>query len=277
MLNFRNWFERSWIEELPEGKLPVNESGINSFVSSMANLERNATAVTKALMHGEVYDVLYDPQPISHNLLTIYSPRLLDAEGVMTNAVRPIYAFFAGAGGVLEPGSMLIQAPPCYIDNEDKELLRGIITHELRHAVDWINPKIEVEVTGHYAPDVKRYAESLTEARAFASQLESLMERIGNPNKVMQLLKSGGGGPFRMNRELMSYAIDFLKNYKQYREQAEPLFTQPPAIVRPAQESAAAYVAQKIAKIVSSMLFSNFIIDPQGKPVVSPARFRKFF
>lgn len=258
MLNFRTWFE-SWIEELPGG-LPVNESEVRAFVEAMADNSKNLPAkriAEASPLFSRVNEDRYK-KPLSDNLLTISSPKLKYAQGTVTDRATPKFAFYL-FDGEYKAGNLVIRIPPVLFDDEDKVLLRRILKHELRHAVDWLNPEIQDEPSGKYVREgyifnLEKYTTNRYEARAHAEELRDLMKQIGDVNKVLQLLQKRS--EFSMSKQLIGIAEEFLHAYQLRHEQITT--TPPPAIVRPAMmyEGRA---AQLLGRMLTKMLFRNFV------------------
>ena len=266
-LNFRCWFEdnfnepdaiqdprdvaKLWHANMPREAPKQNAHAVEQFASYMFDIDKNSQAVKNYFDGIYVNEVRYD-QPINNNLLNINDEKLKNAKGLVSSRENPAFKFFMGAE---LGGNLLIRHPPVFYSIKDEELIRSIIWHELRHAIDWINPEFKDVEPSSQIFDVEKYARNAYEARAFADQLKFLMKRIGNPNKVMKVLINT---TYKFPEALIPVAKAFLKEYSLNAESFDPVF-QPSAIVIDQQKEDIRSAAVLVSKIVQMMQFGNFI------------------
>jgi hypothetical protein len=299
-MKFRRFFEVDWHQHIPIDKLAYNESAVSDFVSRMADNNKNSYAVFLNLdrqsSQFDINQVRYNGR-ISNNLLKAEDIRLGRARGIVTgfykivkgeNAEKsPVFRFYVKGPRM---GNLDIIHPPVIYDDTDKELLRAIIIHELRHAQDFVSGR-EVDAVS-YRFDSEAYMKSISEARAWADQLRELHGRMGDSKKVIRALSQepkwvgvpnsqftqAKKSPFRLPGELLQASQDFLKHFEvkesvaswmaapltaaslMLSPQMQPKISQP--VVAQAVEKHKEEAQELVEKIFSKMFFKNFVIKP---------------
>ncbi len=272
---------------MPEDNLKYNQTAVSDFVERMSDNTKNALAVFLLLTRQTKADFnqLRYSGRIANNLVEFDDIRLGRAKGLVTgHFTNSAFRFYPKGPKV---GNIEIIHPPVIYDNTDKELLRGIIIHELRHAQDF-SKGLKIYTVNDYEFDAKTYIYSLSEARAWADQLNSLVSRIGSPEKVLQALnqqpkwvgvpdtefRHAKKSPFRLPPELLQAAQGFLKNFNFHESMAawaaapvlatSLLFPQMNDKVK--QQAVQAVEVDKneintlVDKIFNKLLFKNFVI-----------------
>jgi hypothetical protein len=223
----------------------------------------------------EIHDLRYD-EPIEGNLLNTKTGKLGNAVGIIAWPEKAHFAFELDGE---KAGSLEIKHPPVIFDVSDKELLSGIIWHELRHAQDWSKGEINYEDIPQF--NMGKYARHIMEARAYADQLRRLLQRVGNVQEVMDMLESGS--VFGMDERLHDTALHFLVMLKGTTNESvaswmAPVVTAASTMVPPAAtstppqlapitrqaESPARDAAQLVSKLIGLFRFRNFVSGGTG-------------
>lgn len=173
-----------WRQKLPKGHEPFNDSGIQAFVDSMADPAKNGRAIAMALGLKMIEEHRYSSN-LTPDLILVDDDELGVAEGIVTNAKPAVFNFY--------DGDVKIQHPPLVFDKDDELLLESIIRHELGHAIDSINPVYQnIPSSGQFTKfyfHAELYAKNMNEVRRLGSQLRFLLQKVGDPNKVMNLIR----------------------------------------------------------------------------------------
>lgn len=223
-LSFRKWLEnladpnaiadpnkmaRHWKDNLPNDNPHIkNEAGIKKFADAMSAACSNKPGGETLAHHISKYDspILAYDESIANNLINSEDERLREARGFITDQDDAEFSFYMQGD---RAGSLLIQHPPVVYDEEDKILINKIITHEVGHAIDWLDPQYQyVPPSGRYIMNAEKYAENIHEARRLSEMLVSLLKESGSFNKTMEMLQKPG--PFVLSPALAPVAASFL-------------------------------------------------------------------
>lgn len=147
-------------------------------------------------------------------------------------------------------------------DMDDRAMLFGIIHHELRHYMDYLDndrnlipPDYYVDKGGgDYEVDVAAYSRNITEMRAHADQAIVLIRIMGgakNAKAAINRSQLGGG----LLQDAMMAFIDALEAESRSRSLGENF--DPPAVVRQAEDHDVRKLVFHLGKMCELMKFSN--------------------
>jgi len=263
----------------------INTAEARVMGKAMADNDKNASDWHMATHGRPVYDVRYGPKAIAGNLIKVNDPRLADAQAtILTSENNNAELRFYKSGP--KAGSFRIQHPPVsWYSPTDESLIEGIIAHELQHAADFTNPKYDdVPPSVEVWFDNNLYAKNLMEARAYAKQLNYLLQKLNyDTGAVLRVLKGRrsieGLSPLRMDADILRAAEIYLQNYKKSNENwftklaapfvlgtsmalgsdIAPKMPDPPQAVRVEQQQEVYQAAKMVHKIITLGSLSNFL------------------
>jgi hypothetical protein len=281
MFQFQRWLEqdevlhpqnvaRRWLAKLPQESGSQNRKAIWQFVETMA-LEDLNQDLLNVIYRREVHEPRYE-EPIEGNLLNTRTGKLGTANGIIAWPEKAHFGFFLDGE---RAGNMEIKHPPVIFVQNDKELLAGIIWHELRHAQDWAKGEVNYQEPPSPQFSMGKYARHILEARAYADQLRELLRRVGHPQEVMDMLSSGS--EFALDERLHDVALHFLtmlmsKKNESLATWAAPLVTAasmmmpqgaptaaPPTPITRQADNPARDAAMLLGKLLGLFRFRNFV------------------
>ena len=274
-MNFKNFLHLSeqdeevanyWKEVQPTDSSMFNQQAIQTMAGAMANEPENNDAVWLATQGRQVHQVRYE-QPIGKNLIRTNSPEYKNATGIVSNETKQTFIYDDGA-------IKIIHAPVVY-ESHDKLLMEAIIRHELRHAVDSVDPQYK-NVRPEF--NVKLYAKNIMEARGHAESLNYLMRKLDyDSDAVVETLVLSNFSP---PPEILRICKAYLDNYGGGKKAegwaskiiapfvlgAAPIFgsdaskvPEPQGIQQTAQRQETQQAARMVREIIRLCMFSNFV------------------
>lgn len=154
-----------------------------------------------------------------------------------------------------------VYTPPATYLIEDKAMLFGIVQHELRHFMDFLdNGRRPVDtdyyLQGDYDIDLDRYSRNITEMRAHADQAASLLRIMGGADNAKKAIKQSHFGMAmvpEMTKAMMSF-IDMLDEENAVKE-----FVEPPGVVVRSEDHEVRALVGHLQKMFEVMRLSNSI------------------
>lgn len=275
-MNFKNFLHLSeqdeemanyWKEVQPTDSSMFNQQAIQIMANAMANEPENVNAVWLVTNGRQVHQVRYE-QPIGKNLIRTNSPSYKDATGIVSNEIKQVFSFNEGAIKIIHP--------PVVYEPHDKLLMQAIIRHELRHAVDSVDPQYK-NVRPEF--DDKLYAKNIMEARGHAESLNYLMRKLDYdsdvvietlvlsqfepPPEILRICKAyldnyGGGGK-KVEGWAAKTIAPFVLGAAPILGSDAPKVPEPQGIQQTAQRQESQYAAQMVYQIIRLCMFSNFV------------------
>lgn len=223
-MNFKGFIKdvaataNNWLDKIPPYSTMMNRKEVKVFANSFADNDLNIRLIDYCLNRINETKVVYN-KLIVGNLLTNETRKLRrtfqlqEALGcITTDSSLHIMAFFKNA----EMGVIRINMFPMIHDDKSIITLRGIIFHELRHALDYAEGK-EMPPS---SDDVDVYVNSLEEARAYSEEVIFLIEEIATEkgidkiaaiDEVINLYNTSGIAPPKDLRTVILYFLEKLK------------------------------------------------------------------
>lgn len=160
----------------------------------------------------------------------------------------------------------LIMLPLALVySTEDKAMLFGILQHELRHYLDFLEENRSVKQgeeeeymvkseDGGYEIDVDKYARNIHEMRSHAEQAATLIRIMGGTDNAKKALRNSQFGSIMLPAmvETMEIFIELLGKREVTSEALDPV-----TIVRRSEDHDARTLKGHLERIIETMSFSN--------------------
>lgn len=160
--------------------------------------------------------------------------------------------------------AVLIFPSPLIYTMNDRAMLYGVIQHELRHFMDFVeNGRKPIESDyfvphdGGYELDVDKYSRNITEMRAHADQAAALMRIMGGGVNAKKAIREShlGGHMIPDIVEAMMAFIDALDEENRRAGFSESI--DPPAVVARSEDHDVRALVGHLERMVEVMKFSN--------------------
>lgn len=251
-----------WMRSRPQGESRTNQMEMWSIVGMISDNDSNIRMLLSRDKTSE--KVLYKKKTCGGLLACPgdENPDLAHA-GIVADASKSRFEFlsFVMRGGYF--GEVYFFPAPMAYAMDDRAMLFGIIQHELRHYMDFLdNGRKPIETDylsqtqGGYELDVDAYARNITEMRAHADQAASLLRIMGGAENAKKAIRESHFGAMMVSdmSEAMMAFIDALD-----RENASAVAESidPPAIVARSEDHEVRKLVGHLERMCEAMKFSN--------------------
>ena len=239
----------------------LNDIEVWKMTNALADPTENAIMAVGMLTGRDYGDVtVYGPEPISGNLLKTASGLLKTATAKIVGSSKRATFYFA-VGPKAIAGTVMIAPPPLVYERNDLAVMFGMISHELRHAADFVALNGDDSAFHKLDPsavkiDMQAYASNIMEARAFAEQISQMLRLMGGRTDLVieALEKNAPLFPPEIKKVARILLEEIAKD--SVKESFDP---NPPAIVRGMEEEAPQKIVRLLGEIIERLSFSNNI------------------
>jgi len=254
----------AWMRSRPRDESRVSQGEMWKVVGLLSDNQENAHLLVQMLKGYDFENYVYE-RPICGGILLCSGNQGDIAEaGIITNRRESKFQFSVYESNEGFEGRLIILPAPMVYSLDDRAMLFGIIQHELRHYMDFIdNDRKPIEqdylnqtVSGGFELDVPAYSRNITEMRAHADQASALLRVMGGAKKAKEAIKSSQFGSMMVSdmTDAMMAFIDALdkENGAKVQESLEP----PAAVVRSEDHDIRELVGH-LKRMCEAMKFSN--------------------
>jgi hypothetical protein len=208
-----------WMRTRPRDAGRTNQMEMWSLVGLLSDSADNARLALDASRGMDFEEYLYD-EPLCGGLMLCSDQNRRDTAqaGIVTNRHASKFVMKLHESGGIFDATVLILPSPLIYEVDDRAMLFGVIQHELRHYMDFLdNDRKPVEANywipsgpGSFEIDVDAYARNITEMRAHADEASTLLRIMGGAEKAKKAIKESQFGSMFVMKEAMMAFIDAL-------------------------------------------------------------------
>jgi hypothetical protein len=184
--------------------------------------------------------------------------------GISTDESKSRFEFvaFRAHGAIF--GEVHLFPSALIYDNNDRAMLFGIVQHELRHYMDFLdNDRKPIETdylhrsADGYELDVDAYSRNITEMRAHADQAANLLRIMGGAENAKKAIKGSQVGSMMVSdmKDAMMAFIDALD--AENRAAGLKEYSDPPAAVARSEDQDVRALVGHLERMCEVMRFSN--------------------
>jgi hypothetical protein len=254
-----------WMRSRPRGEDRTNQMEMWEITGLLSDNRTNAFLMTSKNAEMPAERILYRKKTCGSLLVCSADDNPdLAFGGISTDESKSRFEFvaFRMHGAVF--GEVHIFPSTLVYGNDDRAMLFGIIQHELRHYMDFLdNGRKPIETdyihksADGYELDVDSYARNITEMRAHADQAANLLRIMGGAENAKKAIKGSHFGSMmisEMTDAMMAFidALDEENKKAGVKEAIDP----PAAVVRSEDQDVRALVGH-LERMCEVMRFSN--------------------
>lgn len=256
-----------WMRSRPRGEDRTSQMGMWEIVGLLSDNRTNAFLIVNKDQGMPVERVLYRRQACG-SLLVCSGDEHTDLAfgGISTDASKSRFEFISFRGSERIYGELHLFPAAMIYENDDRALLFGIVQHELRHYMDFIdNGRRPIETNylhkaaGGYELDIDAYSRNITEMRAHADQAANLMRIMGGAENAKKAIRESQIGAMMISdmTDAMMAFIEALDKENKSAEASESV--DPQAVVVNSEDHDVRRLVGHLVRMCEVMKFSNNI------------------
>lgn len=252
-----------WMRSRPRGDGRVNQMEMWQLVGILSDNKTNIDmAIDKGGPAGE--KTLYNKKTCG-GLLACPGDQNPDLSlgGIAKDPAMSRFEFQSFRKGVAFFGELHFFPAPMRYANDDRAMLFGIVQHELRHYMDFLdNERRPIETgylrdsAGGYELDLDAYSRNITEMRAHADQAAELLRIMGGAENAKKAIRESQFG-LMMVSELSEAMMAFIDALDRQNGSVAAEAAEPTAVVVRSEDHEVRRLVGHLERMCEVMKFSN--------------------
>lgn len=252
-----------WMRSRPRGDDRTNQMEMWEVVGLLSDNRTNAFLIRNKDASMPEERVLYRKSACG-NLLACSGDDNPDLAFAGISTSRPRFEFVAFRRNDSVLGEVHLFPSPLTYRNDDRAMLFGIVQHELRHHMDFLdNGRMPIETdylhrsSDGYELDVDAYSRNITEMRAHADQAAALLRIMGGAENAKKAIRESQFGSMMVS-DMTDAMMAFIEALDKENESAVARESiDPPAIVAKSEDHDVRKLVGHLERMCEVMRFSN--------------------